>query len=59
MKQRFMPPLLMAVLLLASCTRDHLYYAADDMATVLVETDWSASERRECVCLQRVRREPV
>ena len=43
MKQRFMPPLLMAVLLLASCTRDHLYYATDDMATVLVETDWSAS----------------
>lgn len=34
---------LMAMLLFASCSRDHLYYASSDMATVLVETDWSTS----------------
>lgn len=31
------------VVMLTSCTRDHLYYATSDMATVLVETDWTTS----------------
>ena len=31
------------VVVLTSCTRDHLYYATSDMATVLVETDWTTS----------------
>ena len=36
--------LLTALLLLcASCTRDHLYYASSNTATVLVEPDWSLS----------------
>ena len=34
---------LMALLAIVSCQRDHLYYATSDMASVLLETDWSAS----------------
>ena len=34
---------LLILLLCASCTRDHLYYASSNTATVLVEPDWSAS----------------
>ncbi|MCI7514271.1 MAG: DUF5119 domain-containing protein, partial [Bacteroidales bacterium] len=36
--------LLSALLMLcASCSRDHLYYASSNTATVLVEPDWSVS----------------
>ena len=34
---------LLMLLLCASCTRDHLYYASSNTATVLVEPDWSVS----------------
>lgn len=34
---------LLALLPLLSCQRDHLYYASSNTATVLVEPDWTAS----------------
>lgn len=34
---------LLILLFCASCTRDHLYYASSNTATVLVEPDWSQS----------------
>ena len=35
--------LLVVMILLASCRRDHLYYASSDTATLLVEPDWTSS----------------
>ncbi|MGN0221040.1 MAG: DUF5119 domain-containing protein [Prevotella sp.] len=43
MKAVRMLPLFTLLFSLVSCARDHLYYGTSDMATVLVETDWSVS----------------
>ncbi len=43
MKNRFVLSALVVALSLLSCSRDHLYYAASDMVTVHLLTDWSAS----------------